>query len=244
MSVLIVVGFQASNNAFSDVTVTTKFQESTYDAPNYQSRIASQQKRLSELEKQKVFDIIHNHYLSKIPPEHKDFFKNYRSYKILSFASADLLANKNRDFAFIVYDSLNKGVKILIYDGFRKLFKQLYKEIRIMDALSESNCSFYQFGSNDYKIGEIITYIEDTLIKKGPLYFVNNFDILKCENISKDDAFVLERGCFGLGYDKDNINTFTSLCLATDSVYNNWDCMRYDKKQNLFILFYGQAFAD
>jgi len=159
MSVLIVVGFQASNNAFSDVNVTTKFQESTYD-------------------------------------------------------------------------------------GFRKLFKQLYKEIRIMDALSESNCSFYQFGSNDYKIGEIITYIEDTLIKKGPLYFVNNFDILKCENISKDDAFVLERGCFGLGYDKDNINTFTSLCLATDSVYNNWDCMRYDKKQNLFILFYGQAFAD
>lgn len=82
------------------------------------------------------------------------------------------------------------------------------------------------FGSNDYKIGEIITYLEDALIKPGPLYFVDNYDILKCTNISKDETFILARGCFELGYDKDNINTSISLWLAADPVYNNWDCSR------------------
>jgi hypothetical protein len=136
-----------------------------------------------------------------------------------------------------------KRIKILIYDGDQKRFKQLYKDIQIIDGLADSNCGFYQFGSNDYKIGQILAYLMNTL-KKEPLNLVKNVDILKCRVISEDDTFVLERGCFESGYNKDSVNTFASLCLATDSVYNNWDCMRYDKKQNHFILFYGQAFAD
>ena len=153
------------------------------------------------------------------------------------------MAHKNRDFAFIVYDSKDKRIKILIYDGSHQRFKQLYNDIKIIDGLSESNCGFLRFVSNDYIIGEELYYLRDSL-KKKPLQFVKDIDILKCRIISEDDLFVLERGCFESGYDKDNVNTFTSLCLATDYVYNNWDCLRYDKKQNLFILFYSQAFAD
>jgi hypothetical protein len=241
MSVLIALGLLASNNAFSDGD--KKFQASTYDAPQYKSDIAYQQKKLSELEKHKVFDIIHNHHFSKIALEPKDFFNKHKGYKILSFATADLFTHKNRDFAFIVYDSMDKSIKIIIYDGGQKQFKQLYKDIKIIDGLSKSNCGFYQFGSNDFIIGKILDYFKSTL-KKEPLDFVKHVPLLKCRIISEDDTFVLKRGCFEPGYDKDNVNTFTSLCLATDGVYNNWDCMRYDPKQNLFIRFYGQAFAD
>jgi hypothetical protein len=243
MIVLIALGLLASDSVSSDVNVNKNLEESTYDIPKYKSDIVRQQKKLSELEKHEVFDIIHNHYFSKLTSEHQEFFNKHKGYKILSFESAALLAPKNRDFAFIVYDSMDKRIKILIYDGSHQRFKQLYKDIKIIDGLSESNCGFWRFGSNDYIIGEELYYLRG-LLKKKPLQFVKDIDILKCRIISEDDWFVLERGCFESGYDKDNVNTFTSLCLATDYVYNNWDCLRYDKKQNLFILFYGQAFAD
>lgn len=242
MNVLMALGLLVSNNAFSDGD--KKFQVSTYDSPQYKSDIAHQQKKLSELEKHKVFDIIHNHHFPKIASELKDFFKKNKGYKILSIEITDLFTHKNRDFAFIVYDSMGKSIKIIIYDGGKKRFKHLYKDIKIIDGLSKSNCGFWQFVSNDYIIGEILAYFNN-ILKKEPLNFLkDDFDILKCRIISEDDTFVLERGCFEPGYDKDNVNTFTSLCLATDGVYNNWDCMRYDPKQNLFIRFYGQAFAD
>ena len=241
MSVLIAPGLLASNNAFS--ADDKKYQVSTYHTPQYKSDIARQQKKLSELEKHKVFDIIHNYHFSKIASETKGFFNKHKGYKILSFKSAALLAPKNRDFAFIVYASVDKSIKIIIYDGGQKRFKQLYKDIKIIDGLSKSNCGFYQFGSNDYIIGQILAYQKNTL-KKEPLNFVKHVDILKCRDISEDDTFVLERGCYESGYVKDNVNPFAALCLATDSVYNNWDCLRYDPKQNLFVRFYGQAFAD
>lgn len=241
VNVLLALGLLVSNNAFPDGD--KKFQVSTYDSPQYKSDIARQQKKLSELEKHKAFDVIHNHHFSKIPSELKDFFNKNNEYKILSFEITDLFTHRNSDFAFIVYDSMDKNIKIIVYDGGKKRFKQLYKDIKIVDGLSESNCGFWQFGSNDYIIGEILAYFKN-ILKKQPLNFLKDVDILKCRIISEDDTFVLERGCFEPGYNKDNVNTFTSLCLATDGAYNNWDCMRYDPKQNLFIRFYGQAFAD
>lgn len=235
------LGLLVSNNAFSKGD--KKFQLSTYDSPQYKSDIANQQRILSELEKHKVFDIIHNHYFPQIALVAKDFFNKHKGYKILSFRAVDLFKSENRDFAFIVYDSTDKSIKIIIYNSGKKRFKQLYKDIKIIDGLSKSNCNFGYFFSNDYLIGEILTYSKDAL-KKDPMNFLKDIDLLKCEIISENDRFALERGCFEPGYDKDNVNTFISLCLATDGVYNNWDCMRYDPKQNLLIRFYGQAFAD
>jgi hypothetical protein len=175
-----------------------KFQISTYDAYQYKSDIAYQQKKFWALEKHKVFDIIHNHHFLKIAFEPQDFFNKHKEYKILSFATADLFTHKNRDFAFVVYDSMDKRIKILIYDGGQKRFKQLYEDIKIIDGLAKSNCGFYQFGSNDYKIGQILVYLKNTL-KKEPLNFVEHVDILKCRDITEDDTFVLERGCFESG---------------------------------------------
>jgi hypothetical protein len=241
MNVLMVLGLLVYSNAFSGGD--EKFEVSTYDSTQYKSNLAKQQRILSELEKHKVFDIIHNHHFPKIALELKDFFNKNKGYKILSFRAADLFTDKNRDFAFIIYDSMDKSIKIIIYDGGKKRFRQLYKDIKIIDGLSNSNCNFGYFVSNDYLIGDILVYSKDAF-KRDPLNFLKNIDFLKCRIISEDDRFALERGCFEPGYDKDNVNTFTSLCLATDGVYNNWDCMRYDPKQNLLIRFYGQAFAD
>jgi hypothetical protein len=82
ISAAIGLGLLASNNALSDGD--KKFQISTYDAPQYKSDIAYQQKKLLELEKHKVFDIIHNHHFPKIALEPRDFFKKHKGYKMSS----------------------------------------------------------------------------------------------------------------------------------------------------------------
>ena len=87
ISVSIALGLLASNNAFSDGE--KKFQVSTYDAPQYKSKIANQRKTLSELENSKAFDIIHDYNFSKIALETRDLFKQRKEYKILSVAAAD-----------------------------------------------------------------------------------------------------------------------------------------------------------
>jgi hypothetical protein len=64
----------------------------------------------------------------------------------------------------------------------------------------------------------------------------------KIADISKDKDFVLESGCFSKKVSKSNLSN--SLCIATSSVYNNWECLKYNKATNTFLIFYAQAFAD
>jgi hypothetical protein len=66
----------------------------------------------------------------------------------------------------------------------------------------------------------------------------------KLVDITDDETFVLSDGCFSNKLSKNKISGFKSLCISTDSVYNNWECLKYDETRDIFILFYSQAFAD
>ena len=119
-------------------------------------------------------------------------------------------------------------------------YLELFRGIKVENGLKDANCNYCTFGSLDYQLADEIVYQEEYLIKKPESYL--DSPSCKITDISKDEDFVLKSGCFSKKVSKSNLSN--SLCIATSSVYNNWECLKYDKTTNTFLIFYGQAFAD
>ncbi len=187
------------------------------------------------------YEKIHQHYLFNLPPDQKLFFNSHEQYLILGAQNGALIASVG-DSAFVVYDKTTSGVKILVYDSSKLGFKELYKDVSVIDSLPELKGYGYS-GTNVVILQGLLRDYETTIIK-DPLSWVNEFPLLKCAKLDQDSTFVLSHAIFANGYDASNIGNYTCLCLPFDSTYNNWECFVYDKKQNAFVKIYGQAFAD
>jgi hypothetical protein len=110
----------------------------------------------------------------------------------------------------------------------------------VENGLEAADCNYNTFGTLDYQLADEILYREADLRKKPERYMENT--ACKIADISKDETFILKSGCFSRKTPTADLSK--SLCIATSFVYNNWECLRYDKKTNSFLIFYGQAFAD
>ena len=218
----------------------TQYIISTYEDPEVKEKIMTHQKNLKEMDDSNVFSIIHIKLVPTLLKKHKNFFISKPNYELLSFAKGELFQNNKNDYAFIVYDKKDERILIVVYNGDSNKYDELFKDIKIENKLKTTHCNYSTFGTLDYQIGEEIIYQKDFLIKYPESYLEST--ICKVTDITKDKDFILENGCFSETTFKSN--HINSLCISTSSVYNNWECMKYDRERNIFIIFYGQAFAD
>jgi hypothetical protein len=218
------------------------FQSSIYDNPKYSNATEVQRKDLKELDDNKVFSDIQYQVIQKLPKKHQLFFETKDNYKLLYSLSGDIFSNKKTDVLFIVYDRKNIRISILLYNELTNLYKELYRDIRVQNDLIEKYCYSSVFRTLDYHLCNEIIYQKDNLIKNPKILI--NYEMARLADITDDERFVLSDGCFSNKLSKNEMSGFKSLCISTDSVYNNWECLKYDKNRGIFILFYSQAFAD
>jgi len=211
---------------------------STYDHP---SRDLDRHKAsLKELSDSAVFSTIHGKSMQALDKKHQDYFNSNTGYQIISHSSGDLFQNGKKDSGFMVYDRNHTRVSILVYDELQNAYSELFRDIKVRNGLGNADCDYFTFGTPEYQLAEELIYQRDYLMK-DPLEQIGNTKS-KIADISEDETFVLDVGCFAQGFSADARKK--SLCIPTSSVYNNWECLTYDGSKREFVLFYGQAFAD
>jgi hypothetical protein len=236
-----------TDNITTDKDSTTKvaasdigqnYLTSTYDNPS--TDLERHKASLKELSDSSVFRTIHNELILTLQKKHQDYFNSNPNYQLMHSYGGDLFQNGKEDYSFIVYDKEKSIVIILIYDELQNKYSELFRDIKVNNGLVNAECNYGAYGTLDYQVACELIYQRDYLIK-DPLKQLAD---TKCKivDISKDEDFVLESGCFAKNYSADGKTK--SLCIPTSSVYNNWECLTYDKNKGEFIIFYGQAFAD
>lgn len=218
-----------------------QYQISTYDNPEDADRISKEKESLKRLSEKNIFLDIHNKLIQNISEKEQSSFKTNPDYELLSTAKGSLFQENSNDFAFIVYDKKNVKISILLYNGTTNTYAELYKDIKVVNGLKDADCNFYSFGTLDYRFAnEFLVSNEEYLAKSTESYL--EYTPVKITDISKDENFILKDGCFAKKVSKTNLSN--TLCIATSNAYNNWECLRYNKTNNTFLIFYGQAFAD
>jgi hypothetical protein len=210
---------------------------STYDDPNSDNE--RHKASLKELSDSSAFSTIHDKIFSTLDKKQQVYFTSKPDYELLYSATGDLFQNNKQDNAFIIYDKVHLRVSFLVYDALQDQYSELFRDIKVKNGLENVECNYGSSGTLDYQLAGELIYQRDYLIKE-PLKQIEN---TKCKivDISKDEDFVLDSGCFATGF---SAGSNESLCIPTSSVYNNWECLTYDKGKNEFIIMYGQAFAD
>lgn len=211
---------------------------SPYDNPsnNLDEHISS----LKELSDSAVFNTTHASVILTLDKKHENYFNSNSDYQIIYSSSGDLFQNEREDNVFIVYDKKHSRVSILVYDQLQNRYSELFRDIQVKNALENTDCNYGTYGALDYQVADNLIYQRDYLIK-DPLKQIE-YTNCKIVDITKDEDFILDSGCFAKGFAAGG--RYKSLCIPTSSVYNNWECLTYDKSKNEFIIFYGQAFAD
>lgn len=232
----------SADNDSTATSITTDHDElyltSTYDDAMHSSE--THKASLRELYDSGVFSTIHAKVLSTLPKKHQEYFISKPELQLLSTTSGNLFQNGNEDRAFTVYDTINSRVSIVVYNKSTNSYLNLFRDVKVKNALETVDCKYASFGTLDYQVAGELLYQRDYLIKKPERYL--EYSKCKITDIAKDEDLVLDQGCFAQNYAPTTQST--SLCISTDAVYNNWECLTYDKSKNIFIIFYGQAFAD
>jgi hypothetical protein len=187
-----------------------------------------------------VFAIIHARLVAALPKRHKAYLVSKPDYQLLSSTAGNLFHDNREDYAFVVYDKRNARVSILLYDSLENFYKELYRDIKVWNALKEADCDYGSFGTLDYQLAEELIYQRDYLIKKRESFLKHS--TCKIVDITQDPDLVLEEGCFAKDFSAKE--QLTSLCIPTSVPYNNWECLTYDRPTRAFVIFYGQTFAD
>ena len=229
-----------TDTANSKSNIRNDYETSTYDNSEFAAKLIRQRESLKQLSDKKVFSYINAKLMQTLIEKHQMYFTAKVDYELLSIAKGDLFQENKNDYAFIVYDKKNQRVSILVYNEMTNKYLELFRDIKIENGLKDAGCDYSAFGTLDYQLANEIVCQEEYLIKKPESYL----ESMPCKivDISKDNDFVLKSGCFSKKVSKDNL--LNSLCIATSSVYNNWECLKYEKATNTFLIFYGQAFAD
>lgn len=230
----------SSTTTEAETNNSNEYQTSTYDNSEFADKLISHRETLKMLSDKNVFSAINSKLTQTLIEKHQEYFKTKIDYELLSIAKGELFQDKKNDCAFIVYDKKNQRVSILVYNEMTNKYLELFRDIKIENGLKDADCNYGTFGTLDYQLAHEIIYQEEYLLKKPESYLEST--PCKIADISKDEDFVLKSGCFSKKVEKSNLSN--SLCIATSSVYNNWECLKYDKVTSTFLIFYGQAFAD
>jgi hypothetical protein len=210
---------------------------STYDDPGSDLRI--HKTGLKELADSNVFSVLHDQLLVTMDAPHKDYFASKPDYQILESTRGDIFLNNASDNVFVVYDKVNSRISFLLYDASNNTYSELFRDVNVKNALENADCNYGAFGTLDYQFGNELVYKPESFFN----YKEVSLEDFHCKvvDLLTDDDIALESGCMAEGF---SAKAIKCLCIPTSSVYNNWECMVYDKEKNDFTIFYGQAFAD
>lgn len=220
-----------------EATPAQNYMTSTYDNPGSDPRHTAS---LHELSDSLVFKRIHDKLVPTLDERHQTFFSANSNLQLISHSSGDLFQNGEEDNCFVVYDKNHTRISIVIYDGLQDKYSELFRDIKVKNGLEDADCNYGAYGTLDYQLANELVYHRD-YIMKHPLQQIE-YSNCKIADISMDEDFILDSGCFASGFSA--AGNKKSLCISTSSVYNNWECLMYDKNEGVFIIFYGQAFAD
>ena len=219
-----------------------KYLTSTYANPKLIANVENQRETLASLEQKKVFSIIHNKQILALSEKHTKYFNAHSDYELLYSVKGDVFLNQKEDAVFILYDRLNLKVTFLLYNDLGNTYKELYSDIKVEDGLKEANCNYFNFGTLDYQMADNLVLFENSLIQNPNSFF--EYNLCKVCKINKEEKLILKMGCISKKYNNPHYLNSNALCFASSLVYNNWDCMMYDSSRKVFVVFYGQAFAD
>lgn len=225
-----------TNSASIDTSINES-EEIVRSSTKYDSRIA---KGLQELSDSSIFSISHDRSISTLDSIHQIYFTKKPEYKLLFYSSGDLFHNSRKDFVFIIYEELSNLISVTVYNDLTKDYSTLYQDLKVEIGINSDNCNYYSYGTLDYQIASELIWLKESFIKRPKSF--SDYSMCNISSLSNNPDIVIEHGCISDIYAQDNL--IGSLCLATSLVYNNWECMMYDKEKNAFIIFYGQAFAD
>lgn len=256
---------QEKNKSFQDKNQTNnntelKVQSSTDTIKSIEKEISSYQisefdnlsskstlrlkEDLKKLANENLFIKTHSKLEKKLPEKHQEYFRENTNYNLIYTTYGNLFNENKNDYVFVVYDNKNIRISILMYNEQINKYGELFRDVKVENGLENANCNYGYTGTVDSNLAE-------EFIQVSPGYFTHsimkdNLDEIplpcKIVNIANDDDMILEDGCFSSKVSKQN--KVNSLCIATSFVYNNWECLQYNKKTNTFLIFYGQAFAD
>jgi hypothetical protein len=222
------------------ITSSHDYDTSTFDNARLASTIEQERESLKQLADKKVFSTVHKNLILSVSEVHREYFNSKFDYELLAFAKGDLFQNNGDDYAFVVYDNKNVRISFLVYNEQTNKYSELYRDIKIENGLQSADCNYGAFGTLDYQLAGEIIYQQEYLLEKPESYLESA--PCKITDLSKDETFALESGCFSKQIS--NTHLSNSLCISTSAVYNNWECLKYDKSTNTFVIYYGQAFAD
>jgi hypothetical protein len=213
------------------------YERSSYDEDDA-GGLTMHRENLRKLDSLNVFSKLHNDLVVTLSDNHLNYFKNTPHYQLIAFANGNLFQNNEEDFAFVVYDNKSNRISILTYNYSTHEYLELYREIKVVNGLNDAGCNYGHSGTLDYQLAdETLIYPMEYLVKNVETYYEN--PVCKITDIGKDETFALASGCFAKGASKTVL--VNSLCITTSSVYNNWECLRYDKATKAFIIFYGAS---
>lgn len=220
--------------------IASNYQISTYDNPEFATQLISHKKNLQQLSEQNFFSTISAKLVAHLKEQQQKYFIESTDYELIGFAKGSIIQKNSSDYAFIVFDKKNLRVSILIYNSLSNKYLELFRGMKVINGLETANCNYKTFGTVDFLLAEQIIYQKKYLIE-NPERFLESTP-LKIVDISKDSTFILNKGYFSKQDFKTNLSN--SLCISTSSVYNDWECFKYNKATNTFLIFYGQTFAD
>lgn len=224
----------------NDGEIVLKFEESTYDRTDLKDRIENHRSALASLSENGIFKSISDRLLKELSAKHEQYFSDHPEYELLSVAKGSLTADEKNDRVFIVFDTSQSIITILIYQAEKDLYRELYRTVKVENGLEDAGCNYGAFGTLDYQMGEEIIYHQEFLEKNIGQFL--EAESLVLNSLKGDENFAPEEGCFSKGMD--TIKKVRFVAIPTSQIYNNWECLTYQKESDSFLIFYGQAFAD
>ncbi|MGE8429094.1 MAG: hypothetical protein ACN6O7_14530 [Sphingobacterium sp.] len=213
---------------------------SSYDSPRFAERVKEQAQQLMKMNDVGLFDKLHQKLTTTLPADQKDYFLGHPNLAVLAITKGNIFENGTLDLGYIVYNKDNHRIEIILFDHKNNTFNTLYKELKVVNTLQNLDCSS-SFGSLDYLVASELIYQEDYIRLNNSNYLIddNSFDVT---DISTNRNFDLQRGCLNKKFSKDAM--VNSLCVPTSSVYANFQCLKYNKKKQIFEIYFSQEFAD
>lgn len=217
-----------------------KFEQSTYGRTDLKEKMENHQKELTSLSKNGIFKAISSRLFQDLSSKDQHYFSANPQYEVLSVASGTLTSAAENDRVFTVFDKSESIITILVYQGEKDQYRELYRTVKVENGLEDAGCNYGTFGTLDYQMGEEIIGQKEFLEKNVGQFFEAKPLIMK--SLKGDENFAPEEGCFSKGMNAAEKVRF--LAIPTSQIYSNWECLIYESASDSFLIFYGQAFAD
>jgi|GEM_PF-1322171 len=195
---------------------------------------------LRTLQDSGVFDLVHEYMISSLEVVHKNYYLRNPELKLLSYASGDIFRNKQKDYLFINFANDSTVISFIVYNSLISKYLELYKDIGVEQGIHSDSCYYGPSGTLDYQLANEIAWLKDGFLKEKISF--REYSLCSVGSLDSNENIIDNYGCYSSAHQKES--SVPSICFPTSLVYNNWDCLKYNPENDVFEIYYSQAFAD